>query len=222
MRYHTKRTYKWSGSIAYSAGLIASDGCLQKDGRHIDLTSKDREQLVCFSKALNRDFHIGNKLNGNKQSSLRIQFSDVAYYDFLMGAGITPAKSHTLANIHVPDRYYPDFLRGVFDGDGTSYSYFDPRWSHSFMFYLCICSASNDFLTYLQTTNRRLLGTLGGSIRHNQKASILAYAKKDSQLLYQSMYKTAVDLYLPRKRMKLENFINQSGGDTIVQSLREW
>lgn len=33
---------KWSPKIAYAVGLITTDGSLSKDGRHIDLTSKDR------------------------------------------------------------------------------------------------------------------------------------------------------------------------------------
>ena len=43
---------KWSPNFAYAIGLIATDGCLYKDGRHISLTSLDLEQLHNFNKAL--------------------------------------------------------------------------------------------------------------------------------------------------------------------------
>jgi len=43
---------KWSPHFAYSIGLIATDGCLYNDGRHISLTSKDVELLITFKKCL--------------------------------------------------------------------------------------------------------------------------------------------------------------------------
>ena len=63
-----------------------------------------------------------------------IQFSDVAFYDFLVEAGLTLAKSLTLDKIYVPDKYYFDFLRGVFDGDGCIRGFKDIRWPNSHMF----------------------------------------------------------------------------------------
>jgi len=52
---------KWSSNFAYAIGLIATDGCLYRDGRHINLTSKDVEQITNFLKALEVDCHIGKK-----------------------------------------------------------------------------------------------------------------------------------------------------------------
>ena len=37
---------KWSPHFAYAVGLLTADGCLSKDGRHLDLTSKDRIQII--------------------------------------------------------------------------------------------------------------------------------------------------------------------------------
>jgi hypothetical protein len=41
----------WSSNMSYAIGLLTTDGCLSSDGRHILLTSKDKEQLNNFSKA---------------------------------------------------------------------------------------------------------------------------------------------------------------------------
>lgn len=218
MRYAQKHTYTWSHKIAYSVGLIASDGCLQKDGRHIDLTSNDIPQLDNFARSINKKLLVSSKRNGSGKKSFRVQFSDTAYYDFLLRAGLTPAKSQTLASLMIPDKFYPDFLRGVFDGDGTVYSYNDTRWKQSFMYYIGICSASPQFLAYLRETNQRLVGTKGSSIRSGGGAATLAYAKKDSYLLYRSMYLHADSYYLPGKRSKLEHFIIQDQNGTIIQS----
>ena len=134
-RQKYKRKYKWSQNIAYSVGLMASDGCLQSDGRHLDITSKDIEQLLNFSKSIGRSLKICPK-HRYKSNAYRIQFSDVAYYDFLLKTGLTPGKSRTISTLKIPDKYYKDFLRGLFDGDGTTYGYYDKRWKNSFMYYI--------------------------------------------------------------------------------------
>ena len=56
----------WRPELAYCVGLLASDGCLINDGRHIDITSADRSQIENFKKAL-RITHIktGLKTSGS-------------------------------------------------------------------------------------------------------------------------------------------------------------
>jgi hypothetical protein len=46
---------KWSSNFAYAIGLIASDGCLPKDGSHISFHSKEVELINKFKYALNLD-----------------------------------------------------------------------------------------------------------------------------------------------------------------------
>ena len=127
---------KWNANLTYAIGLIATDGCLSKDGILIDLTSNDREQLENFSKCLGVNFKIGLKWNNNKDKSLRIQFKNRIFYDFLLSIGLTPRKSLTMGKLIIPDKYFFDFLRGCFDGDGCFYSYWDKRWRSSHMFYI--------------------------------------------------------------------------------------
>lgn len=208
MRYTSKRSYQWNADIAYSVGLIASDGCLQKDGRHIDLTSTDMEQLQNFALALGREMYIGPKKSGASHQAYRIQFSDVAYYDFLLTAGLTPDKSKTIGSLEIPDEYYAAFLRGLFDGDGTCYGYYDLRWKSSFMFYVGFATASEAFAQYIRTSNTRLIGTSAGSIRHSPRVLSLMYAKKDAHLLAEFMYADGSSLRLTRKYQKLLEFVH--------------
>ena len=42
------KNVSWNKNLAYAVGLITTDGCLSKDGRHIDLTSKDINLLKDF------------------------------------------------------------------------------------------------------------------------------------------------------------------------------
>lgn len=211
MRYHAKRHYAWSANIAYCVGLMTSDGCLQRDGRHLDITSVDYEQLVNFRVALGRpDLHISRKLSGSDRLAYRIQFSDVVFYDFLVKLGLTPAKSKTIGRLDIPPQYYSDFLRGLFDGDGTVYGYRDSRWKSSYMFYTGFASASSPFLEYIRDTNSKLLHIGNGSVRNSARAACLYYAKNDSLKLYAAMYADPACICLSRKRDKLTSFITSS------------
>lgn len=219
-RYTKKKEYHWSAPIAYSVGLMASDGCLSRDGRHIDLTSVDVEQLENFCFALNRKVNISPKNHGRPdgvgRQGYRVQFSDVAYYDFLLEVGLTPHKSKTIGSLKVPTEYYNHFLRGLFDGDGSCYAYFDLRWKNSYMYYVTFVSASFEFMSYIQSMNMRLLGVGKGSLHVYNSVCKLSYAKKDAKVIYRAMYKDKVDFYLPRKYVKLRGFIQKE--ENVIMS----
>ncbi|MCL5435596.1 MAG: hypothetical protein M1275_00770, partial [Patescibacteria group bacterium] len=129
---------RWSSNLAYAVGLIATDGCLYKDGRHLAFISKDYDLVCQFKELLGLNNKIAKKPSGFVKGGYGhwVQFGDVNFYNFLLSIGLTPAKSKTLGPLKIPDRYFFDFIRGHFDGDGSFYSYWDKRWLSSFMFYL--------------------------------------------------------------------------------------
>lgn len=108
-------------------GLIATDGSLSKDGRHIILRSSDIDLLETFKRCLKLKDKIGQSYNNGyaKKPSFRVQFSNVKFYRWLMTIGLFPAKTYTLGKIEVPDQFLRDFLRGHLDGDGSIYTYID-------------------------------------------------------------------------------------------------
>ncbi|MEK7498353.1 MAG: LAGLIDADG family homing endonuclease, partial [Patescibacteria group bacterium] len=142
---------EWTPQLAYIVGLITSDGCLSKDGRHIDFTSKDIQLTKLFQKCLGiNHIKIGVKTAGSKETYSRIQFGNVIFYEWLISIGLTPKKSKILRSLQIPDTCFFDFVRGCFDGDGSIYSYWDKRWKSSFMFYIAIASGSLPFLLWLK------------------------------------------------------------------------
>lgn len=199
---------KWRANLAYAVGLIATDGCLSSDGLLIDLTSKDREQLENFSKCLGVKFRIGNKLNGKGDENLRIQFKNRIFYDFLLFIGLTPRKSLTMGRLKIPDEYFFDFLRGCFDGDGSFYSYWDPRWKSSHMFYLVFTSASLKHLDWIRK-EIKMRTNLNGHISGRKKKVLfqLRYAKKEALVVINKMYYNQKVVCLSRKRIKIEKVI---------------
>jgi hypothetical protein len=126
---------KWSPDFAYAICLIVADGYVSKDGRHISLTSKDREQVETFKKCLGIHTKISAKYSGGGKRAYHTQFGDVLFHQYLVSIGIGPAKSKTIGAVCVPDEYFRDFFRGYFDGDGSTYSYDDSMWKTSYRFY---------------------------------------------------------------------------------------
>src|SRR3989338_9637178 len=202
----------WSPELAYVIGLLATDGCLSPPGHLIDLTSMDRAQLENYRKCLGVNFRITSKKSSAGKECLRVQFKSVLFYDFLLSIGLTPAKSKTLGPLKIPDKYFFHFLRGVFDGDGCTYSYWDKRWKSSFMFYLCFASASPAFLEWLRANIEKSLFVRGHVTMDGRHIlQQLKYAKADSLKLLRKMYYSRSAMCLSRKRLKIVRMLGTVG-----------
>lgn len=203
----------WSANVAYAVGLLATDGCLSNDKRHIDLTSKDLEQLENFKKCLNVVAPISFKKSGyTGKMTTRIQFSDVGLYRFLQEIGFTPAKTKTINALKIPDEFFFDFLRGHHDGDGYFFSYWDPRWRSSFMFYLAFSSASKEHIMWIQQQLQNILSVKGHCTKQAIKSVYqLKYAKRESLKIIRKMYYDKNVVCLSRKRLKIEQGLSIVG-----------
>lgn len=205
---------KWSANFAYSVGLIATDGYLSKDGRHLIFVSKDREQIENFCYCLGLHVKIGIHKPGLGRTAFRVQFGDVEFYNFLLSIGLSNAKSRTIGPLKIPDKYFFDFLRGSFDGDGCFYSYWDPRWKSSFMFYTSFISASLKHVDWLQSEILKRL-KISGHITKSKKINLyyqLKYAKSDSLKILKKIYPAKKQFVcLSRKRLKINEALGIIG-----------
>lgn len=203
-----KVVIKWTTDFAYAIGLIATDGSLSKDRGHIDVTSKDHEQMENLKKTLKIDSAIGEKRYQGKLA-YRIQIGDVLFYKFLESIGLTQAKSKTISKLTIPKKYFFDFFRGCFDGDGSFYSYYDKRWESSFMLYLTLASASIDFLNWIREELHDKIGVNGHiSSAKNHSTIQLRYAKKEAVEIIREMYYNDKVICLLRKRKKIEKALS--------------
>ena len=108
---------------AYILGLIASDGCIYTRDDHeglmqIALQKRDKEILEKVKLVMSSE----NPILENKKSCVFSIVSD-KIYNSLIKIGITPKKTWDL-NLekifsHIPYKYWNDFIRGYFDGDGS-------------------------------------------------------------------------------------------------------
>ncbi|MBI2669829.1 MAG: hypothetical protein HYX20_01640 [Candidatus Yanofskybacteria bacterium] len=182
---------KWTPAFAYAIGLIATDGNLSPDGRHINLTSKDEEQILNFRSCLDLKNKVGRKGRGGTtiKKYFVLQFGDRNFYDFLLGIGLSPAKSKTLTNLSIPRIFFADFFRGCIDGDGSIGYYRHPESRHP-QLRLRLCSASRDFLAWIKSEIGTILGIKTGWIENKRSGVfVLIYAKADSLVLLKFLYK---------------------------------
>ncbi len=193
---------RWSNKFAYAIGLITTDGSLSSDCRHISFTSKDEEMVKNFLQALSLKNHIGRKGSGSTigKKYFVVQLGDVKFYNFLCSIGLKANKTKILDKIKVPSKYFLDFLRGHFDGDGSFFSYYDKRWKSSLMFYLAFVSASKEHIMWLRKEIAERLGVKG----HITISSVyqLKYAKAETVKIVKSLYKKNC-LCLSRKYNKI-------------------
>jgi len=196
--------------MAYVLGYITADGCIacrknrKKNPYILDITSVDLEHLNKIKKILKSEYKIGKKTGSySEKTCYRFQASNPVVTNDLIKLGITPRKTFWLKSLNVPDKYFSDFVRGFFDGDGSVYIYKvnkTPQIKASFV------ASSLPFITDL---NQRLCKNLKiptKSIQQDKskfrKGKILyaiCFYVNDCAKLYEFMYKNKPELYLERK-----------------------
>lgn len=211
----------WSSDLAYAVGLMATDGNLSPDRRHLSFISKDRDLVETFRHCLGLETTsraIRTRTGGTHH---RVQWCSRWLYDWFVAIGLTPAKSLTLRPLAVPDEFFADFFRGCIDGDGSVLVYTDryhtPK-KESYVYerlYVSLVSASRPFVEWIQTVIRRLIG-ISGTITGRTKQGrnpiwTLRYAKADSVRLLEWMYYSPDVPCLARKRARAERFLSPLG-----------
>ena len=186
----------------YLVGLIATDGCLSRDGRHIDITSANEKHLSDIRRALNLSCRVTSKGKG----AYHIQIGSSDLYRKLQEIGLTPRKSLTLGALAVPDAEFSEFFRGVIDGDGGIRHWRHPsngreQWT------LRISSASRPFVAWLEKTVERLW-CVHGRVHEEQRGRFhplykLKYGKLAGRVILGKCYYPGA-LSLERKRVLAE------------------
>ena len=213
---------EWSPAMAYVVGLLATDGCLSSDRRHIILTSRDRQLVEAFLQCLGRPIRwtVGRTRRGKR--AYYAQFSDVAFYDWLLSIGLTPRKSLTLGPIAVPDAHLLQLVRGLLDGDGsimvfrhkpTPTEYPNYSYERLWVFFL---SASKCHIDWLRSRLKAALG-LGGYVerivrKKRRDLFRLKYGKRESIILLRLLYSNPNAPCLERKRRKWTNYASRTLG----------
>lgn len=190
---------KWSPEMAYVFGLIITDGCMSKAGT-VSLCINDRELLEKVKNVMGSEHKI---TPSNHQKGLYYyHFTREKITNDLLRLGVTPRKSLTVKFPNVPAPYLPDFIRGVFDGDGSVF--FEKRIT-KFPLRAKFVSGSEAFITGLRESLEQL-GLPRAIYRQKTKNGYsysIVFGHKDSIELAKILYKNAPNsLFLERKHSR--------------------
>lgn len=162
-----------NSNMAYLLGFLASDGTVDKKNNRIKigLSSVDREFLVKIKEELNYEGDILDYTTSNGFLISELTFTSQQIKKDLAKYNIIPNKTFTFKfPKNLNKKYWVDFIRGYFDGDGSVSTAGNNaiRWQ--------ICSATKDVLeTIINFFHEEY---------HIKKVSILEQPRKNSTLYY--------------------------------------
>lgn len=112
------------GHKAYWLGFIAADGCINKDNTKLSLCLKDLSVIEKFKKDTASTYKISSFGKYDKRTNktyygYSIQVTNKIFISHLIDKGITNKKTDCLSFPDIHEEYYPYFIAGLFDGDGS-------------------------------------------------------------------------------------------------------
>ena len=195
----------------YFLGFFAADGCNSKkyNNAKIKLQTCDLELLEKFKVLLESDrpiYNVHQKETKNRKESFAVNFELTSKYfcEKLEELGLSERKTYTLQlPNYIPDQYFRDYIRGVFDGDGNiSVSYKGRARGMSSI------AGNPKFLLQLK---EKIIKILDINIVFYQKNENCGYIKinrqEDLKVFLDWMYKDS-NLYMERKYQKYLEFLN--------------
>jgi len=141
---------------AYWLGFLYADGCVRKtktgSGLILKLSTKDLNHLNNFKKSLSSEHIIVKNKCKTKTKKGTDSYSDVCLIriysnklvDDLIYLGCTPRKTFVIDTPKIDEKFYKDFIRGYYDGDGNFF--YSEKTKMSIMTIVC---ASKKFRTFL-------------------------------------------------------------------------
>lgn len=116
---------------AYWLGFLFADGCVRKtkSGSQLvlKLSVKDEEHLMLFKNNIKSEHKISYYRNNtvskkgtpSTSDNCLIRVSSNKLIEDLINQGCTPRKTFTINKPNIDKKFYKDFIRGYYDGDGN-------------------------------------------------------------------------------------------------------
>ena len=191
-----------SREMAYILGLLGSDGCVARNKNliYIELQRQDKEILEKINLILENERTVSDYITGRGYENSKMYFYSSEIKKDLAKYYIIPNKTYD-NNYRFPDlleeKYYFDYIRGLFDGDG------------------CIKSTNPTITWQIDTSSADIANKVCNYLNANNinaKISILpktniniyrvyCYNKANCEKLFELLYNNT-DLYLERKHSK--------------------
>ena len=200
--------FNQSSNLAYFLGFLASDGYIRKDNNEIGigLSAVDKQQLEQFRSVIG-----GREINAYTTnegfSVVKWVFTSQKVKEELKKYSIIPQKTFKLLPpTKLERKYWIDYIRGYFDGDG-SVNYLTSnkalRWQ--------ICSATPEILYWIidflyEEYNIPKVSVL--TAQRKEKLYYFQYSTNATKEIYKILY-TKDSWFLQRKKDKFEEILKK-------------
>lgn len=135
--------------LYYLLGAFITDGCITVNGRRnktysswiSSIISQDADWVELIRNVICPQLPFKNYGNGGYV----LQITNKTTGEWFIKHGCVPRKSLIVEYPVVPEQYFPDFLRGCIDGDGSISSSINKK-TGKIIYKSYLCSASFNFL----------------------------------------------------------------------------
>ncbi|MCX5716068.1 MAG: hypothetical protein NTV07_04300 [Candidatus Omnitrophica bacterium] len=203
---------QWSANMAYILGLIITDGCVSQTG-NVSLSMNEKDLLEKVRQAMDSEHKITP--SKHQKGLYYFNFARERIVNDLANFGILPNKSMNVEFPNIPEEFMADFIRGVFDGDGSVF--FEKR-SKDYPVRSSFVSSSRNFIVKLEEKLQEI--GLPKRVIYEQETKngisyMFRYGHSDSKKLFNILYKKVPDsIFLERKHRKFQEGFSISIGDT--------
>ncbi len=141
---------------AYWLGFLFADGCIRKtkSGSQLvlKLSVKDEEHLKLFKGNINSEHKIdyylsktvSKKGTPSTSDNCVIRINSNKLIEDLINQGCTPRKTFTINKPTIDEKFYKDFIRGYYDGDGNFF--YSEKTKMSVVTIVCASEKFREFL----------------------------------------------------------------------------
>jgi len=196
---------KWSNNMSYIFGFWFADGYIGK-GKifSISQNKKDAYILEMILKEMNSNYSIRHY----RDRCCRFTIYSKEIYEDITNLGGKEKKSLNCKFPNIPNKYLPDFIRGLWDGDGCiHYRKKQMVYNSSYV------SGSKLFIKKMYSVLKKNIPYLGGSLSQHKSSGtwVLCFAKNDTIRLKQFMYSNRMDgkLFLKRKYKMFQDAVDK-------------
>jgi len=184
---------EYTEKSCYWAGFLAADGCISNGSLYICLHSQDLDHIQKFQSFVGSNHKIS--VNTDKYDRAQTAFVNKQINkDLLYNFNITERKTETYELPIIPDKFFWNFVRGYFDGDGCICESFSNKNSKTATLYTTIVGS------YTLIDELYPLLELNGTVQTKAKVKVIKYCTNSSRRFLSNIYSNSTEnLRLSRK-----------------------
>ena len=199
---------KQTADMGYWLGILGSDGCVAKKENqiYIELQRKDKELLEKLNLSIENQRPVKDYEDAKGYENSKLYFYSKEIKKDLATYKIIPNKTYD-KNYGFPylldKKYYKDYIRGLFDGDGSIKKGSSITWQ--------IDSGSLEIILEIQKFLKEQGIETEYIILPKKNVDIYriyCYGKEKLEKIYNLLYSSDSSLFMKRKKDKIEEFLN--------------